>query len=136
MATLSTLASQVKALEAEIAAQLTAHPDAHIFTSLPRAGTLRAARLLAETGDCRARFPDPESLTGLAGAAPVTRRSGKHISVSFRWAVNRQLRNAVCDFAATPGTPAPGPRPSTTTPAPAAKTTRTPSASWPAPGSM
>lgn len=99
VATLSTLASQVKALEAEIAAQLAVHPDAHIFTSLPRAGTLRAARLLAETGDCRARFPDPESLTGLAGAAPVTRRSGKHISVSFRWAVNRQLRDAVCDFA-------------------------------------
>ena len=95
VATLGTLASQIKALEAEIAA----HPDAHIFTSLPRAGTLRAARLLAETGDCRARFPDPESLTGLAGVAPVTRRSGKHISVSFRWAVNRQLRNAVCDFA-------------------------------------
>ena len=98
-ATLSALASQVKTLETEIAAQLAAHPDAHIFTSLPRAGTLRAARLLAETGDCRARFPDPESLTGLAGVAPVTRRSGKHISVSFRWAVNRQLRDAVCDFA-------------------------------------
>jgi transposase len=99
VATLAGLAGQIKALEAEIAAQLAAHPDAHIFTSLPRAGTLRAARLLAETGDCRARFPDPESLTGLAGVAPVTRRSGKHISVSFRWAVNRQLRDAVCDFA-------------------------------------
>jgi transposase len=98
-ATLSALARQVKALEAEIAAQLAAHPDAHIFTSLPRAGTLRAGRLLAEIGDCRARFPDPESLMSLAGVAPVTRRSGKHISVSFRWAVNRQLRDAVCDFA-------------------------------------
>jgi len=32
----------------QIAGQLAAHPDAHIFTSLPRAGTLRAARLLAE----------------------------------------------------------------------------------------
>jgi transposase len=99
VATLSALASQIKALEAEITAQLAAHPDAHIFTSLPRAGTLRAARLLAETGECRSRFPDPESLTGLAGVAPVTRRSGKHIAVSFRWAVNRQLRDAVCDFA-------------------------------------
>jgi len=99
VAALAGLAGQIKALEAEIAAQLAVHPDAHIFTSLPRAGTLRAARLLAETGDCRARFPDPESLTGLAGVAPVTRRSGKHISVSFRWAVNRQLRDAVCDFA-------------------------------------
>jgi transposase len=100
VATLTTLAAQIKALEAEIAAQLAAHPDAHIFTSLPRAGTVRAARLLAETGDCRARFPDPESLAALAGVAPVTRRSGKHTSVGFRWAVNRQLRDAVCDFAA------------------------------------
>jgi transposase len=46
-----------------------------------------------------ARFPDPESLASLAGVAPVTRRSGKHISIGFRWAVNRQLRDAVCDFA-------------------------------------
>ena len=99
VATLTTLAAQIRALEAEIAAQLAVHPDAHVFTSLPRAGTLRAARLLAEIGDCRSRFPDPESLTGLAGAAPVTRQSGKHISVGFRWAVNRQLRDAVCDFA-------------------------------------
>ena len=100
VATLSTLSAQIKALEAEIAAQLAAHPDAGIFTSLPRAGTLRAARLLAETGDCRARFPDPGSLAGLAGVAPVTRQSGKHTSTGFRWAVNRQLRDAVCDFAA------------------------------------
>ena len=93
------MSAQVQARQAEIAAQLAAHPDAHIFTGLPRAGTVRAARLLAETGDCRARFPDPESPAGLAGAAPVTRRSGKHISIGFRWAVNRQLRDAVCDFA-------------------------------------
>jgi len=99
VATLATVSAQVQALEAEIAVQLAAHPDAHIFTCLPRAGTVRAARLLAEIGDCRARFPDPESLAGLAGVAPVTRRSGKHISIGFRWAVNRQLRDAVCDFA-------------------------------------
>jgi transposase len=97
--TLITLADQVRALEAEIAGQLEAHPDAQVFTSLPRAGSLRAARLLAEIGDCRSRFPDPESLAGLAGVAPVTRQSGKYLSVGFRWAVNRQLRDAVCDFA-------------------------------------
>ena len=97
--TLVTVTGQARALEGEIAAQLAAHPDAHVFTSLPRAGTLRAARLLAEIGDCRSRFPDPESLAGLAGVAPVTRQSGKHSSTGFRWAVNRQLRDAVCDFA-------------------------------------
>jgi transposase len=99
-AVLTALAGQIKILETQIAGQLAAHPDGHIFTSLPRAGTVRAARLLAETGDCRSRFPDPQSLAGLAGAAPVTRQSGTHISHTFRWAVNRQLRDAVCDFAA------------------------------------
>jgi transposase len=100
VATLITLTAQVRVLEGEIAAQLAAHPDAHVFTSLPRTGTLRAAWLLAEIGDCRPRFPDPESLAGLAGVAPVTRQSGRHLSVGFRWAVNRQLRDAVCNFAA------------------------------------
>jgi transposase len=98
-ATVTMLAAQVKALENEIGSQLAAHPDAHIFTSLPRAGTLRAARLLAEIGDCRARFPDPQALAALAGVAPVTRQSGTHLSHAFRWAVSRQLRDAVCDFA-------------------------------------
>ena len=75
VATLTTLAAQIKALGADIAAKLAAHPDAHIFTSLPRAGTVRAARLLAETGDCRARFPDPRIAghpgRGRAGHLPV-----------------------------------------------------------------
>jgi transposase len=99
-ATLTALSAQIKALETHIAGQLAAHPDGHIFTSLPRPGTVRAARLLAEIGDCRPRFPDPESLAGLAGVAPVTRRSGTRIAHGFRWSVNRQLRDAICDFAA------------------------------------
>ena len=94
-AALAGLAAQIKALETQIAGQLAAHPDARIFTSLPRAGTLRAARLLAEIGDCRSRFPDSWSLAALAGTAPVTRRSGTHISHTFRWAVSHQLRDAV-----------------------------------------
>jgi transposase len=36
----------------------------------------------------------------LAGVAPSTRQSGKVKAVSFRWAVGKQLRDAVCDFAA------------------------------------
>ena len=97
--TVAMLAAQVKILETGIGAQLAAHPDGHIFTSLPRAGTLRAARLLAEIGDCRSRYPGPQSLAALAGVVPVTRESGTHTSHAFRWAVNRPLRDAVCDFA-------------------------------------
>ena len=70
-----------------------------IFTSLPRAGTVRAARLLAEIGDCRARFPTAAALAGLAGVTPSTRQSGHTRIVAFRWAVDKQLRDAVCDFA-------------------------------------
>jgi transposase len=70
-----------------------------IFTSLPRAGTVRAARLLAEIGDCRARFPTAAALAGLAGVTPSTRQSGNTRIVAFRWAVDKQLRDAVCDFA-------------------------------------
>jgi transposase len=99
LAVLTSLVTQIKALDAQIAEQLTLHTDAHIFTSLPRAGTIRAARLLAETGDCRARFPTPQSLICAAGAAPSTRKSGKHTTVTFRWAADKQFRDAVCDFA-------------------------------------
>ena len=98
-AVLVTLTEQIKVLSAEIGAQLAAHADSHIFTTLPRSGTVRAARLLAEIGDCRARFPTPESLACLAGAAPSTRQSGKIRTVSFRWACDKQLRDAVTDFA-------------------------------------
>ncbi|WP_084735041.1 transposase [Actinophytocola xinjiangensis] len=48
---------------------------------------------------CRARFPTPESLACLAGAAPSTRQSGKISSVGFRWACDKQLRDAVTDIA-------------------------------------
>ena len=77
VATLSTLVEQIKILDKQVGEQLAAHADAHIFTSLPRSGTVRAARLLAEIGDCRARFPTPEALMCLAGVAPSTRQSGK-----------------------------------------------------------
>ena len=96
---LASLVQQIKALSEQIGEQLDLHADAHIFTSLPRSGTVRAARLLAEIGDCRARFPTPEALACLAGVAPSTRQSGRSRSVGFRWAGDKQLRDAVCDFA-------------------------------------
>lgn len=99
LTTLRGIVEQISALEQQIREQLALHPDAAIFTSLPRAGKIRAARLLAEIGDCRARFPTPESLACLAGAAPSTRQSGKLRVVTFRWATDKQLRDAVTDFA-------------------------------------
>lgn len=99
VAALRVLNTQITALEASIAAQLDVHPDRHVVTSLPRSGTLRAARLLAEIGDARGRFPTAESLACLAGVAPSTRQSGKIKAVTFRWSADSQLRDGLCDFA-------------------------------------
>jgi transposase len=99
VACLNTLNDQIKALEAQIEAVFDAHPDKAIFAGLPRAGVLRGARLLGEIGDARGRFPTPSSLACLAGAAPSTRQSGRMKVVAFRWGADKQLRDAVCDFA-------------------------------------
>jgi transposase len=86
-------------LEARIREALLAHPDGPIFQSLPRAGVVRAATLLAEIGDCRPRFPDAQSLAAAAGVAPSTRQSGKHRNVAYRRGCNKQLRAALVDWA-------------------------------------
>jgi transposase len=99
LATLATITAQIEALAQQITEALHTHPDKEIFVHLPKAGTVRAARMLAEIGDARGRFPTADSLACLAGVAPSTRESGKTRVVAFRWAVDKQLRDAICDFA-------------------------------------
>jgi transposase len=71
------------------------HPDSPLFESLPGAKDKLAPRLLAECGDDRARFPDPNTLQCLAGSAPVTHTSGKSRNVILRRACNKVLRATV-----------------------------------------
>ena len=70
------------------------HPDAGIITSFPGLGALTGARVLAEIGDDRSRFQDAKGLKAYAGAAPVTRASGKTRSVTHRRAKNNRLNAA------------------------------------------
>lgn len=93
------LNAKISDLECRIRDVLDVHPDAHVFTSLPKGGTVRAATLLAEIGDARGRFPTDDALAALAGAAPSTRRSGKLHSVTFRYACDKKLRDALVNFA-------------------------------------
>mgnify|MGYP001820242914 FL=1 len=97
---ITALREQITGLETRIAEQLASHPDGAIFRSLPRSGSVRAATLLAEIGDRRERFPAPEALICLAGVAPSTRQSGQHHAVTFRYACDKKLRDALMDFAA------------------------------------
>jgi transposase len=70
------------------------HPDAAIITSFPGLGSLTGARVLAEIGDDRARFADARGLKAFAGAAPITRASGKKTVVTHRHIKNRRLAAA------------------------------------------
>jgi transposase len=96
---LRALLAAIKDLDRSVLAHLGEHPDAEIFTSLPRSGRISAAQVLAEWGDCRPAYEDAEAVACLAGATPVTKQSGKHTAVHFRWACNKRLRRAICTFA-------------------------------------
>jgi transposase len=78
-------------LAAAAVAHFDRHPDAEIITSLPGLGSLTGARVLAEIGDDRSRFADARSLKAYAGSAPVTRASGKTLTVLHRRVKNQRL---------------------------------------------
>jgi transposase len=99
VAVLKTLGTARKALDRSVTAHLGEHPDGKIFTSLPRSGQINAAQVLAERGDSRAAYDGPDAIAALAGASPVTKASGKHHAVHFRWACNKRLRAAITTFA-------------------------------------
>jgi transposase len=96
---IKTLTTATKNLNKSIAARLGEHPDGEIFTSLPRSGQINAAQILAEWGDCRQAYETPDSIAALAGCTPVTKESGKHRAVHFRWACNKRFRVALTTFA-------------------------------------
>ena len=99
IAVIRALNTAIKQLAKQIAAQLGEHPDGPIFASLPRSGQINAAQMLAEWGDCREAYDTPEAVCALAGLTPVTKHSGKHHAVKFRWACNTRFRVAITTFA-------------------------------------
>jgi transposase len=78
-------------LEHAVTESFNQHPDAGIITSFPGPGALTGARVLAEIGDDRSRFSDAKGLKAYAGAAPITRASGKTKSVTRRKVKNNRL---------------------------------------------
>lgn len=98
VAALTSVATQIKTLDAQIAEQLSLHADAHIFTSCPAPAPSAPPGCSPRSGTA-----EPVSharIVGLPGwRRPSTRQSGKVKHVGFRWAADKQLRDAVCDFA-------------------------------------
>jgi transposase len=101
VAALRPLVAKITELTSEIAHRVRAHPDGPIFLSLFRDphSVVCAAALLAEIGDCRARYPTAEALAADAGMTPVAVESGKRKVATFRRACDKRLRDATATLA-------------------------------------
>jgi transposase len=97
-------------LEQAVTESFNLHPDAGIITSFPGLGAIAGARVLAEIGDDRSRFQDAKGLKAYAGAAPITRASGKTRSVTRRKVKNNRLNAAGYTWAFSALTASPGAR--------------------------
>jgi transposase len=93
--TLEPLVAQIAQLSSRLEHTVAELPDGRILMSLPRAGRVCAAQILAELGDVRERFSSDDQLAAEAGVSPLTYQSGKSRSVAFRWACNHRLRRAI-----------------------------------------
>ena len=101
VAALRPIVVQIRELTSQIAGAVRAHPDGAVFLPLfkdPKS-VITAARLVAEIGDDRSRYPTAEALAADAGMAPVARESGKRKVAGFRWACDKRLRDAVACLA-------------------------------------
>jgi transposase len=103
VAALRPLVAHIRELEREIAHAIRSHPDGEIFLSLFRDpnSVVTAARLLAEIGDCRLRYPTAEALAADGGMSAVAVESGKRKAAAFRWACDKRLRDALATLANT-----------------------------------
>jgi transposase len=97
VATLRALVEQIAQLTSEIGHAVRSHPDGPIFLSFFRRpdSVICAATLLAEIGDCRARYPNAEALAADGGQAAIAIESGKRKIAGFRYACDHRLRDAL-----------------------------------------
>jgi transposase len=98
---LKPLVEQIRLLTSEIAHAVRTHPDGEIFLSFFKSpdSVICAATLLAEIGDCRARYPTAEHLAADAGMAPVAVESGRRKIACFRRGCDHRLRDATSTLA-------------------------------------
>jgi transposase len=89
----------IRELDTAIADAVKAHPYAPLLADLPRIGTINLGQIVGEIGPMLERATSCAQLAAETGTAPVTKESGKHRAVTFRWAVNRRARQALMTFA-------------------------------------
>jgi transposase len=103
---ISALAAQMKTtiealrqFDSEIEKLCAAHPDFHLFQSLPGAGDVYASRLLAVMGTQRERWTTAQELACLSGIAPVMERSGQSTWIRWRYFCPKFMRQSFHEYA-------------------------------------
>jgi transposase len=99
VAVLRPLQQHLLTIEADIAEAFAAHPEAHLFATLPGAGPALAPRLLVAFGTDRTRYPAAASLQKYAGIAPVKEQSGRQCWIHWRWNAPKFLRQTFVEWA-------------------------------------
>jgi transposase len=110
VAILSTLNTQIKAMEEQVEEHFGKHPDAETYLSQPGLGVVLAARVLAEFGDDKSRYADAKARKNYAGTSPITRASGKKKLVMARYVHKDRLIDALGQQAFSALTASPGAR--------------------------
>jgi transposase/transposase IS116/IS110/IS902 family protein len=96
---LRTLNDRLAEVEQALEKRVDQHADAAIFKSLPNAGSLTVAALLAGFGEDRDRWQDHHELQARWGTAPITIQSGKFRGVRRRQACDDTVHHAWLWFA-------------------------------------
>ncbi|XRQ03467.1 IS110 family transposase [Actinomadura welshii] len=95
VAVITTLNTQITALQGQVEAHFGRHPDAEIILSQPGLGIVLGARVLAEFGDAPGRYSCAKARKNYAGTSPITRQSGKIRTVHARFVHNDRLVDAL-----------------------------------------
>ena len=86
--------------EKQIATLATSLEDYELFASLPGAGPLHTARMMAGFGTDRTRWVKVGELLCYSGVAPIVERSGKHYLTRWRYFCPKFLRQSFVEYAA------------------------------------
>lgn len=95
VAVITTLNTEITALESQVEAHFGQHPDAEVILSQPGLGIVLGARVLAEFGDAPGRYTSAKARKNYAGTSPITRQSGKMRTVHARFVHNDRLVDAL-----------------------------------------
>lgn len=94
LAQLELICGQIANIEKEIDALVSSHAPARLITSIPGAGSVVAAGVIAGLGE-PGRYSSASAVQCLAGTAPVTRQSGNYKYVRMRKSCNKHFRDAM-----------------------------------------